>query len=340
MKVSELRAQLNTRKKDELQQLIVEMYKLFPKKMREVKEIDQLINDPDAFNKGRKNTKQQIQYQDFDSVESETKIFIEHARLQYYIAPNRVVSKKERSNWRFTAKRLIEQVTALSSHPGHGKTCASLLEELYKLFSYASGHYVFASQEPFYTLKIPQEDFLKRVLLLNKDVKDPDKWISDSLVLVLEFDPDRDTLTSTLLKTFLDTLNIALLKEEMIQIAENMLQEKQTSLKKIGQLNKKSIDFNDEHYINNLVEMIFMTQSALGEYKIAIDFFKKNHVNFMEEIDLYVLLMLIMNHQRVEDWINEYELAIEKNINPRDGLKEAYKYIKRESEFPAYIKSY
>lgn len=337
MKVNELRTKIKNYKKDELQQLIVEMYKQIPKKMREAKEIDRLIDNPDAFKKIRKNKKQSVKNLDFNSVEQEVKTFIKNARLQNYVAPNQVISKKERSNWRFVAKRLLEQVTVFASHPEHRHTCASLLEEMYKLFTYASGHYVFASTEPFHTLKIPQEDFLKRVVLLKKAVEDPDKWISDSLKLILEHDVDHDTLTSTLLEVLLSTLNNAPLKERMIHIAKEILQEKQKALKESGQLSKQFISWNDEQYINHLTEMIFMTQSSLGEYETAIGFFKNNYIQFEEEVDSFVLLDLIMRYQRVEEWIIEYEIAVQRGIELRKSLQEAYEYIKRERKFPSYI---
>ncbi|MCJ7841282.1 hypothetical protein MUB24_10290 [Lederbergia sp. NSJ-179] len=339
MKVNELREVMKNRKKDELQQLVVEMYKAIPKKMREEKEIDQLISDPQAFKK--KKTKQKQQLPNFDVIERETEAFIENARAQNYVAPNRVISKKERSNWRFTAKRLVEQITAISHQPEHRKACASLLEELYKLFCYASGHYVFASDEPFYTIKIPREDFLKRVILLKKDVEDPEKWIFDSLNLVLEHGADRYTLTSSLLEVLLSTLSNAPLKEKMVQIADRMLQKKQMDLKKLTKSNKRTstIGFYNEEYINNLVEMIFITQSALGEYKAAVDMFQKNYLNYNndKEVNLYILLSLIEKHQRVKDWIEVYEKAIQNKIKPRKNLQEMYDYIKVENEFPKRV---
>ncbi|RWR04475.1 hypothetical protein QNH23_10200 [Siminovitchia fortis] len=336
MKVSELREKIRSSTKDELQQIIVEMYKQIPKKMREEKEIDRLIENPDAFKK-RKNTQRPMENLDFHSIEKETRWFIQNAYEQNYVAPNRLIPKKDRANWRFTAKRLVEQVSSFANHPEHGKTCAALLEELYRLFVYASGHYVFASEEPFDTLRIPQVDFLNRVVLLKKEIEDPDKWISESLNLVLETGVDYQTLTSSLLEVILSTLNNAPLKERMIEIAEKLLLEKHRTAKRSK---GRYSDWKDEEYINNLVEMIFITQSALGEYQPAVDIFQKYHFESRDEVKLFILLRLIMEHQSVEIWKQEYERAVKLGVNPREGLKETYDYIKRENEFPEYIFSY
>ncbi|MFS0645746.1 hypothetical protein [Siminovitchia sp. 179-K 8D1 HS] len=336
MKVSELREKIRSSTKDELQQIIVEMYKQIPKRMREEKEIDRLIEEPEVFKKSRKSAKQSMKDLDFHSVEQETKTFIANAWAQNYFAPNRAVPKKERSNWRFTAKRLVEQVMSFSNHPVHQKACASLMEELYRLFVYASGHYVFASQEPFDTLKIPQTDFLEWVVLLKKETEDPDQWISGSLKLVIEEDSNYYTTTRSLLGVLLRALNNAPLKERMVAIAEELLHEKRKALKR----SKRDGIWKNEQYINHLVQMIFMTQSALGEYQEAINVFKKYYIESGREIKLFVLLQLIMHHQSTNSWINVYEHAVKQGIKPREGLQEAYEYIKQENEFPEYIYAY
>lgn len=339
MKVSELRQKLKDRKKDELQLLIVEMYKQFPKKIREAKEIDQLIDNP-GTTKTKKGSTSKIQNTDFDSVESETSHFIEDARAQYYFAPNRLISKKERSNWRFTAKRIVEQVTEFSNQPEHAKACASLLEELYKLFCYASGHYVFASQEPFRAMKIPQGGFLKRVVLLKKRVDEPSVWIRESLLLIVENDSDHETPKRYLSQVMLGALNNAPLKEEAVRIGQNLLQEKEANSERVSRTNWNSIAFKNQYYINDLVEMIFMTQSTLGEYQIANDFFKQNYIESIKEVKLFILLKFIMHNQRVEDWNNEYKIAVQNGIKPREALEKTTEYIKRSNEFPAYMISY
>lgn len=336
MKIGELREKIKNVKTDDLQQIIVEMYKQIPKKMREEKEIDKLIEDPEIFKK-RKSAKKSMKDLDFSSVEKEVQFFIKNAYEQNYVAPNRTIPKKERSNWRFTAKRLVDQVTSFANHPEHRKVSISLLEELYRLFVYASGHYVFVSDEPFYTLKIPQEDFLKRIIWLKKEIEDPDKWISDSLKLVLECDLDYQTSTSSLLEVILSTLNNAPLKERMVGIAEKLIQEKRSSAKRTK---GRYRDWKQEEMINHLVKMVFMTQSALGEYQLAVEFFEKYYIESKDEIKLFILLRLIMKYQNIEVWKNEYERAVKRGIKPRAASQNMYDYIRRENQFPDYIYSY
>ncbi|QQK78749.1 hypothetical protein HUG20_01740 [Salicibibacter cibi] len=335
MKVNEIRQKLQNRKKDELQELIVEMYKQIPKKMRETKEIDELIDNPDLFKTRKQNAKKTVQMPDFATVEDEVKNFINNAYKQNYVAPNRIVPKKERSQWRFTAKRLVDQLTTLAAQPQNAKASTAYLEELYKLLCYACGYYTFASDEPFHTIKIPQPDFFKRVISLKKQIEEnPDRWIRESLLLIMENDIDFETLTGSLSEELLEILDNAPLKEKAVNIAENLVREKEADIsKKEG----KHVKYRDERYINDLVEMIVMTQSALGEYEEARTFFKKHHMARNDEVKLYILLKQVMAYQRVEDWVREYESAVQKGIQPRKSLQDMARYIKRGNKFPKYM---
>ncbi|MCZ0704653.1 hypothetical protein J2T56_003254 [Natronobacillus azotifigens] len=339
MKVNELRQKLMGRKKDELQNLIVEMYKQIPKKMREEKEIDQLIDDSDAFKVKKSANRKSVDNLDFEYVQREIEYFLKNAYDQNYIAPNRIIPKKERSNWRFTAKRLVEQLIALSHQPEYAKTCAARMEDLYELFCYASGHYVFASTEPFYTIKISQEDFFDQVVKLKKRIGEPSKWIRESLLLLVENDGDFQTLKRNVSEVLLENLNNAPLKEEAIKIAKDLLKEKKENIKKAKQAKGNVVGFRNNEYINDLVELIYMIQSSLGEYKNANKYFKQHYISSSSEVKMYIFLELIRRFQRVDDWLEEYELAVLNGVKLREALKNAYEQIKDTKEFPEFIYS-
>ncbi|MBY7143064.1 hypothetical protein KFZ56_08345 [Virgibacillus sp. NKC19-3] len=334
MKVNELRAKTDNMKKDELQVLVAEMYKQIPKKVREEKQIDTLIDNPQVFKQEKKKGKQAKEKPDFASVEDEAKTFMENAWEQNYFAPNREIPKKERSKWRFTAKRLVDQITELGREPEYRMECIHLLEELYRLFTYASGHVVFSSDEPFYTMRIPQLDFLNRLITLKKEEQVPDKWISDSLQLIAGNENNHNILPSELLGMMTGMLNNAPLKEKAGQIAEDLVYKKETYIKQTKKMDWRA-KYEAEEYINILVEMVFILQSELGEYDTAINFYKKRHRKLRDEVDLYILLEWIRQYQkRSKEWMREYEQAIERGIEPRSTLKAMYDYVKQGNELP------
>lgn len=340
MKVTELREKLRNLEKAELQALIVEMYKLIPKSVKDAKDIDALIDNPVQFKEKKKTVKATASTIDFKALKQEIELFIEHANAQYYIAPNRIVPKKDRSNWRIIVKRFIDQLTLAASNPEYQKDCADLFEKLYSLLVYATNHYIFVSEEPFYTLKIRQEEFLKRVIVLKKQVEFPKQWIRSTLQLILDYGVDRETLTSTLLQTLLEELPNAQLKEQAIDICEQLLQEKHNQLNELEKSPYKgaystssSSTYSIKDNINSLVIFIFMLHSLLGEKELAIQYFEQHTIEKSPEVKLYIVLRYIREYQQIQDWLSTYERAVADGIKPRGQLQKEYMYIKKNGKY-------
>lgn len=341
MKVTELREKLRNLEKAELQSLIVEMYKLIPKSVKDGKDIDALIDNPEQFKEKKKIVKATASTIDFDVLKKEIEQFIEHANAQYYVISNRVVPKKERSNWRLTAKRLIDELTVVASDISKEKECADLFEQFYRLFAFASSHYIFVSEEPFQTLKIPQEQFLKRVIILKKHVELPKQWIRTATQLILEYGVDRETLTSDLVEVLVAELSNEDLQKQAIIICDQLLDEQFSQLNSVRKSSKNGFLFtpvSSKHYsimrkMNLLIELSFILQSQLGNKQQAIDYFEAYWQERSVEIKLYQLLNLIKNHQQIGDWLAVYENAITNGIEPRESLRKQYNYVKSHGEF-------
>lgn len=332
MKISELREKLKGREKEELQALFIDLYKLIPKSIKDGKNIDALIDNPTQF---KETTKKVVVLVDIDTLEREIECFTKHAYAQNYIAPNRIIPKKERSNWRTLAKRLIDQTMTLAEHEEHQGVCAILLEKLYRLFCHASSHYIFVSEEPFTTLKIPQSTFLQRVILLKKRVDAPQQWIQDSLVLILEQDTDPETSISNLLDILLEELTTTSLKEQAILICYQLIDNYKAVF---AEPPKKGSRYDisgyaEQNTINTLVEMHFILQSSLTAYDKATAHFWQHYIYYSNEIKLYILLGLIKRYQHPEQWLQAYEEATTKGITPRDSLKKENALIRKNQKF-------
>ncbi|WP_100489128.1 hypothetical protein [Sporolactobacillus pectinivorans] len=95
--VSELRQHLKKYSDDDLRLIIAEMYKSMPKGLREENGIDLLLQDPHSVSNAgriRKNQEQKIGIVD---LKNEIDQFVQNAYKSYYYAPNRSITKKERS---------------------------------------------------------------------------------------------------------------------------------------------------------------------------------------------------------------------------------------------------
>ncbi|MCW8783733.1 exonuclease domain-containing protein [Weizmannia coagulans] len=110
MRVTELRELLEKYSKDDLSKMMIELYKAIPKKVRDEKEIDGMLQDFQQYKEAEKIKKEKEKHVDLNDLEREITQFIQNAYKQNYIAPNRYVSKKERPKWRFKVKSYIKQL--------------------------------------------------------------------------------------------------------------------------------------------------------------------------------------------------------------------------------------
>ncbi len=341
MLVSELRELLNKYKEKDLRILIVEMYKAMPKKMREEKEIDRLLQDVNEYLNIGKVKKGQEEV-DLDILKPEIEKFIEYAYKQYYFAPNSYVHKKERPKWRFKVKAYIKSLESVPVEGEEGKTATDLMGKLYGMLSYACAYYIFNTEDPFRSVGIKQTDLVDSIIQRKFGNGFNNESIRSAIELVINSNLDRVTLHSFLISVLIknlktpDTKEIAIeqcyiLRKEQLNPSTN--KSKRSSLSDLYEYQKKE-------RLNNLVEIVFRLNIALSEYDKAIEYFNKNYKEKDKEISLYVLLFLLFQYDLKEHWISVYENAVKKGIEPRGGLQKTYEYIKENDDMPEYFSSY
>ena len=101
MKISELRELLDQTSTEDLKRILVEVYRVLPKKTRENLAIDELLKNPGVSRAGAKRAKALAQSVDIDDLEAELEQFLSDAYAQNYLAPNLFVRKSQRPKWRF-----------------------------------------------------------------------------------------------------------------------------------------------------------------------------------------------------------------------------------------------
>lgn len=130
MRINEVRERLDKYSKDQLRLIIVEIYKALPKAIKEDRDIDAIISNPDAFKKGKKKAKKkQEPLPDMDELEFDIEDFIENAYKQYYFAPNSVVHKRQRSKWRFVVKGYYKNLLAAAENQSNFSSCFRIIGE-------------------------------------------------------------------------------------------------------------------------------------------------------------------------------------------------------------------
>ncbi|MHB1682536.1 MAG: hypothetical protein ACYCYO_06855 [Bacilli bacterium] len=140
MKLAELRSLISGHKSEDLQTIIVELYKKIPKKTIEEHHMDELVRDPGSYARLAKAFKNEPQ-QTLEELEPDIVEFVTDAKKQYYFAPNSIIRKADRPKWRFIVKRFIHDLQLTIDTPEDTARAAELLEQLYALLCEA-GDYI------------------------------------------------------------------------------------------------------------------------------------------------------------------------------------------------------
>ncbi len=336
MKVAELRAKLSTLKKEEIIKLSVEFYKLIPKAKKEDYDIDAFINNP-----SEKKTKGSVKsLVSLAEVEPEIKLFIENAKAQNYLYPNREVSKRDRATWRFKVKKWYKELSNTKRGDADIGKQAKLLSDLYSLLCEACGYQYFSGYDPFQSVGVDQVVFYSTVINLLQEDKGKGDSLEACIKLIIENHLNRYTLNSGLMQELLITLNIPDLKEKGIEIVNKLMIQNGFNPKPIEKSKVwrySTSDYRKEERNNNLVELGYRFYCGLFEVNKGIDFYQEHHYNRSEEVKLYILVRLLFEEGRKEKIREVLEDSIEKGIKPRDGLMKLLKEIKEKDTLPNYL---
>ena len=318
MLVSEIRKEIEKYNQKEISDLVIELYKRIPKKIKEEYHIDDLIVN--VNDKSKKEEKL-----DFNSLKQEIIAFLEDVDNGYYSHPNKIISKSERSKWRFKVKRYIKELNKISPDAIEGIASTQILIKLYELLSEGSNYLKFSNWETFRAVGISQADFydlivkriftkgyttenLKIVVQLLKVPKDPyglDEKLIETLITNL---PTIDTKIKV----------IDLLKKEVDELASLIAVEKDYHKR-----------FNLKELHNLLVEGVFRTSISMHEVQNGILYYREHDIEIDKEITEFKILEYLENKNLIKDWIKEYESTKDK-VDYRNSIKETYERIKEE----------
>ena len=335
MKLTEVKSYLAGHSEEQLRVAITEIYKAIPKSVKESKDIDSIIKNPDDFIQSRQKGAIRQRIPDIESLKSNTETFIQFAKNGYYLSPNSFVSKKERPKWRFTVKRLYKELILSSQYESKLNLATELLEKLYNLLSYSCKYTLFNSYDSFQSVGIEQKNFFNRLLFLKYQIEPKRTFIDNALKLMINNTANRYTLYSSLIEVILSYLKTTDLLEMAIEENDTLLQiEKEKPVSKSADGYSK---YEKERNINNLAEFGFYCYAKLFEMDKAIECFKRNWIEFNEEVKLFVLLRLLFSLNQKECFLREYEEAIHKGVKPRRELNKMYHFTKESGQLPEYF---
>ena len=315
MKINELRETIKKYNETDREKIIVELYKRIPKYIKEDYNIDEYI-----INLNSKMKKENIEIT-IERLEKEVNYFIECAYDDLYVRPNKIISKSDRSKWRFKVKTFYKQLNSFLPENEEGKKATDLLKDLFKILSFGTHYLTFSNWNTFGAIQIPQSEFLRNIVerkLSNGVTRESLAYCID----LLNVQYDSQEFHSSILYSFESCLKtsdarymaIELLKQQVI-----IWQEKY----------KKDNSYENEEYTNYFVECVVDIYFELCEIKDGITYFNKQYIEKNKEIKEYVLLQKMEEFKLYKEWVLEYEKHLGK-ISYRDSLKEKYTKYKNE----------
>ena len=315
MKINELREIIKKYNEKDREKLIVELYKRIPKSIKEDYNIDEYI-----INLNTKMEKENIEIT-IERLEKEVNFFIECAYDDLYARPNKIISKNDRSKWRFKVKTFYKQLNSFLPTNEDGKKATDLLKGLFKILSFGTHYLTFSNWNTFRAIQISQSEFLKNIVerkLSNGMTRENLEYCID--LLNVQYDPQE--YHSSVLYSFESCLKtpdarymaIELLKEQVIIWKEKY---------------KKDDSYENQEYTNYFVECVVDIYFELCEVKDGITYFHKQYLEKYKEIKEYILLQKMEEFNLYKEWVLEYEKHLGK-ISYRDSLKEKYTKYKND----------
>ena len=319
MLVADLRKVINEYNNDEKDKIIVELYKRIPKNIKEDYDIDKYIMTLD--NKKCKEEKKLS----IDELEKEVNYFIECAKRGLYASPNKIISKKERSQWRFKARKYYKDLNNFVPGTPNGNRATNLLIKLFEILSYGTNYLTFSNWETFRAIQVSQTIFLENIIrriLVNGHTKENIAICVE--LLKVKYDPYG--YYKEVLYSFENCMETPEMKYTAIELLKEQVIIQTEKVKELEKAKKNS--YSASEYVDYFVECIVELYFYLNEVDEGIKYFHKNSLEKHKEVKEYILLELLEEFKFYEEWIIEYEKHIGK-IDYRPGLREKYNIFKK-----------
>lgn len=325
MKVQELRELLSGADRALLEKAFVESYKQFSKSKKE--EVDQIIKDVLAGNDTKAAKKDT--FVNFEALKQEITEFLENAYAQNYFAPNRVVPKSQRPKWRFLVKNYIKELEKIPLESEDYGESAVLLVKLYWLLCQACNYYLFSTEDAFRSVGWKQEELFLVVVKKVLGTGYTRENISNLILYAATGGLSRESLTMYQETVLLSELKTADVKYMAVEEAKKLIDERMEKLKPLGKYANQRYKLESE--IENLCDLVLMTQAVLAEPDAGIQYYFKTYTMSDKEITLYRALGLMDWLGEDELWLYIYEYGVNKRkIKPRESLVDEYNRRKNE----------
>lgn len=327
MKIQEFRDKMKQCKREDVEKIAAELYKLLSKSKKE-EDADPMIEEIISGKTAAKaSEKKKAAGMDFDELKKQINVFLEYVDSGYYYEPNRVVPKNKRSKWRFEVKNFIKMINEVPVDGENGAESARLLREIYKRLAHECGYYIFSSEDPFQSVGIRQPDFynmlVSRTFATGFTDENLKNMLEDATIVFI----DRNSLHIELEAIYAKSLPTSDLKYKALSYIKEYVERYETEIKSVK---KHSNDnYHLKYNIEEMCETMLVISIYLCEPEDAVEYYWQHVHDSDKEVILYKILDTIGAFGDEKLWISVYEDGLKKNIKPRDSLEKRYQKMKK-----------
>lgn len=329
MKIQEFRDKMKQCKKEDVEKIAAELYKMLPKNKKEA-DADPVIEEIMSGEATSASGKKKKSVIDFDTLKNQIETFLQYVDNGYYYEPNRVVPKAKRSKWRFEVKNFIKMINEIPVDGENGAESARLLREIYKRLAYGCGYYIFSSEDPFQSVGIRQPDFydmlIRRTFATGLTDENLKHMLEDAALVYI----DRNSLHIEMEAIYANALPTTDLKYKAISFIKEYVERYEAEIKTGA---KRSHDeYRLKTYVEEMCETLILISISLCEPEEAVAYYWQHVHDSRPEITLYKILDTIGAYGDDKLWISVYEEGVQKGIEPRDTLEMRHRELKKGSK--------
>ncbi len=323
MKVQELRNLISASDREHLEKALVECYKQLRKGQKE--EIDQgLVDILQGKAVEQKKAESPV---NFEELEQQITVFLKNAYAQNYFAPNRIIPKNQRPKWRFMVKNFIKELEKIPVENENNPQAVKLLTDLYRLICAACDTYLFSTEDPFRSIGWEQPKLFELLVTKTFAAGYSRDSISKLLLLAATGGLSRESLYVEQEIVLVNGLRTSDVRYIAIEEAEKLTEERLNKLAGLKEYDRQR--FYLQEAVNELCGVILLLTIELAEPEKGVEYYFKHSIRRDREITLYCALDLVALMDEDDLWLRVYEYGLRKKIKPRDRLREAYEYRKR-----------
>lgn len=325
MTIAEIKKVVKSKKKSELEELVLTLYKLIPKKIILDEGIDKIFllkKADEPINYDSKIAKEQVLIKEIST-------FLNHFLAGHYGMPNRIISKAKRSKWRFEVMKFYKDIIGIFPSAILKKEIADLFGQLYDAMGEGCKHYLVQTDDSFAAIRKNQATFFHQVIQYKKEVYSGDVLFKQVWAHIIDVGMAEETSNEELYETLAVSFPSPLAIEELIEVGKRYFNQAVDTYIETKKKDKYASTYN----LHNMMEGLSILMLKIHDFEGVKVLYERNLILFKDKEGMYFHLIktLIYNSdQPGKELLNILNNAENNGVTFRDSVAELHNSLRKD----------